>query len=86
MAALDGTINGEISFQNWGDSYLLDIQSELRKVNIKKLFSQFNNFYQNENGICTLLRLGFTLLSPSACSSQHLEVTCSATLILSHEP
>ena len=48
MAALDGTVNGEISFQNWGDNYLLDIQSELRKVNIKKLFSQFNNFYQNE--------------------------------------
>lgn len=48
MAALDGTVNGEIAFQNWGDNYLLDIQSELRKVNIKKLFSQFSNFYQNE--------------------------------------
>lgn len=48
MTTLDGSVNGEISFQNWGNNYLLDIQSELRKVNIKKLFSQFNNFYQNE--------------------------------------
>ena len=48
MTALDGTVDGEISIRNWGNNYLLDIQSELHKVNIKKLFSQFNNFYQNE--------------------------------------
>jgi len=48
MTALDGTIDGEISIKNWGKNYLLDIQSELHMVNIKKLFSQFNNFYQNE--------------------------------------
>ena len=48
MTALDGTIDGEISIKNWGKNYLLDIQSELYMVNIKKLFSQFNNFYQNE--------------------------------------
>lgn len=48
MAALDGTIDGEVSISNWGNNYLLDIQSELHKVNINKLFSQFNNFYQSE--------------------------------------
>ena len=48
ITALDGTVDGEISIRNWGNNYLLDIQSELHKVNIKKLFSQFNNFYQNE--------------------------------------
>ena len=31
-----------------GNNYLLDIQNELNKVNINKLFSQFNNFYQSE--------------------------------------
>jgi hypothetical protein len=48
MAALNGTIYGDVSMNNWGKSYLLDIQSELHEVNIQKLFSQFNNFYQSE--------------------------------------
>lgn len=48
MAALDGNVDGEISISNWGNNYLLDIQNELHKVNINKLFSQFNNFYQSE--------------------------------------
>jgi hypothetical protein len=34
--------------KNWGDHYLLDIQSKLEEVNIQKMFKQFDNFYQNE--------------------------------------
>jgi hypothetical protein len=48
MVALDGSVHGKIIMKNWGDHYLLDIQSKLEEVNIQKMFKQFDNFYQNE--------------------------------------
>ena len=46
--ALDGTTLASISIKKWGENHLLDINSELKSIDITKLFKQFNNFEQSE--------------------------------------
>ncbi|PCJ66082.1 MAG: hypothetical protein COA58_08385 [Bacteroidetes bacterium] len=48
ITALDGKTIASINVKKWGENYLLDINTDIKKVNISKLFKQFNNFEQNE--------------------------------------
>lgn len=48
VIALDGITIASIGLKKWGENYLLDINSDIKKVNITKLFRQFNNFEQSE--------------------------------------
>lgn len=46
--ALGGITIASISIKKWGENHLLDINSELKGINISQLFKEFNNFEQNE--------------------------------------
>ncbi len=48
IEALDGHTTASITLKNWGENYLLDINSDLDQIDITQLFKQFNNFEQNE--------------------------------------
>ena len=46
--ALDGSTIASVSVKKWGNSHLLDISTDIKRVNISKLLKQFNNFEQDE--------------------------------------
>jgi len=48
IEALEGRTLAGITIRKWGANYLLDITTEIDKINISQLFKQFNNFEQNE--------------------------------------
>ncbi|MDB4161712.1 AsmA-like C-terminal region-containing protein [Bacteroidia bacterium] len=46
--ALGGNTIANIAIKKWGENHLVDINSDLKKINITELFKQFNNFEQSE--------------------------------------
>jgi hypothetical protein len=48
IKALDGTTTASLNLKNWGENYLLDINSDVKDIDITQLFKQFNNFEQEE--------------------------------------
>ena len=48
IEALEGNTLAGITIRKWGENHLLDITTEIDKVNISQLFKQFNNFEQSE--------------------------------------
>lgn len=46
--ALQGQTIANIAIKKWGENHLLDINSDLKGINISELFKQFNNFEQTE--------------------------------------
>ncbi len=48
ILALEGKTKANLSIRNWGENYLLNINSDVSKINIAELFRQFNNFEQSE--------------------------------------
>lgn len=48
IEALSGQTIANIAIKKWGENHLLDINSELKGINISELFKQFNNFEQTE--------------------------------------
>lgn len=48
IEALDGKTIANIAFKKWGDNHLLDVNADVKNINITELFKQFNNFEQTE--------------------------------------
>lgn len=48
IEALEGNTIASIGLKKWGSNFLLDINSDIKKVNISELFREFNNFEQTE--------------------------------------
>lgn len=48
MEALKGKVKADIIFRKHNSQYLLDIISDVQKVEVKELFTSFNNFDQEE--------------------------------------
>lgn len=48
IKALEGETSASITLKNWGNDFLLDINSKISEVSITQLFKQFNNFEQTE--------------------------------------
>ena len=46
--ALGGKTIANIAIKKWGGNHLVDINSDLKNINITELFKQFNNFEQSE--------------------------------------